>query len=114
MTLGGGKFAHTIDTPESEWLVTNGLGSSASGTAAQTNTRRNHGLLVASLRPPLERELMPAKVNATVRYGGAERALGCNEFADGKLVPRGYKQLSALSDVLGTPTWTYAFADALP
>src|SRR5688572_2681147 len=36
-----------------EWLVTNGLGSFACGTLAGLNTRRYHGLLVASLRPPL-------------------------------------------------------------
>ncbi len=32
-----------------EWLVTNGLGGFASGTAAGTSTRRYHGLLMASL-----------------------------------------------------------------
>ncbi len=31
-----------------EWLVTNGIGGYASGTAAGLNTRRYHGVLVAA------------------------------------------------------------------
>jgi predicted glycogen debranching enzyme len=38
-----------------EWLLTNGLGGFALGSVAGINTRRYHALLVASLRPPLER-----------------------------------------------------------
>ena len=34
-----------------EWLVTNGIGSYASGTVAGVRTRRYHGLLVAALAP---------------------------------------------------------------
>lgn len=38
-----------------EWIVTNGLGSYASLTYKNTNTRKFHGLLVASLNPPTQR-----------------------------------------------------------
>jgi len=38
-----------------EWIVTNGLGSYASLTHSNDNTRKFHGLLVASLNPPAER-----------------------------------------------------------
>ncbi len=38
-----------------EWIVTNGLGSYASLTYQNTNTRKFHGLLVTSLNPPVER-----------------------------------------------------------
>src|SRR5712691_6569128 len=41
-----------------EWLVTNGLGGYASGTVAGVNTRRYHGLLVATLAPPAERTVL--------------------------------------------------------
>jgi glycogen debranching enzyme len=47
-----GSFAATAAR---EWLVTNGLGGYASGTVSGANTRRYHGLLVASLHPPLAR-----------------------------------------------------------
>ena len=111
--LGRGDFSQAGNALETEWLVTNGIGGFASGTVAQANTRRYHGLLVASLAPPLGRVLMLSKVDATVRYGGAAWSLGCNEFADGTIAPRGYEHLAAFSIEFGTPTWTYAFADAL-
>ena len=38
-----------------EWIVTNGLGSYSSLTHSNDNTRKFHGLLVASLNPPTER-----------------------------------------------------------
>jgi hypothetical protein len=38
-----------------EWLVTNGIGGYASLTYKNTNTRKFHGLLVASLDPPVNR-----------------------------------------------------------
>ena len=41
-----------------EWLVTNGLGGYASGTVAGVNTRRYHGLLVASMNPPVQRMVL--------------------------------------------------------
>ncbi|HEY4845580.1 MAG TPA: glycogen debranching enzyme N-terminal domain-containing protein, partial [Candidatus Dormibacteraeota bacterium] len=45
-----------------EWLVTNGLGGYASGTVAGPNTRRYHGLLMAALRPPVQRVLLLAEL----------------------------------------------------
>jgi predicted glycogen debranching enzyme len=38
-----------------EWLVTNGLGGYASLTSSHENTRKFHGLLIASLHPPIDR-----------------------------------------------------------
>lgn len=38
-----------------EWLLTNGTGAYAMGTASGVNTRRYHGLLVATTRPPVGR-----------------------------------------------------------
>ena len=55
-------FASAANAFEREWLVTNALGGFASGTLAQANTRRYHGLLVASLQPPVQRVLMVAKL----------------------------------------------------
>lgn len=49
-----------------EWLVTNGLGSFASSTESGANTRRYHGLLIASFNPPVERRLMVSKVDDTL------------------------------------------------
>ncbi|MGH8231025.1 MAG: glycogen debranching enzyme N-terminal domain-containing protein, partial [Steroidobacteraceae bacterium] len=113
LRLGRAQFTELGRALESEWLVTNGIGGFACGTVAQANTRRYHGLLVASLRPPLERVLMVAKVDARLRYGGSDWDLGCNEFADGTVSPRGFELLSAFGIELGTPTWTFQCGDAL-
>jgi len=45
-----------------EWIVTNGLGSYASLTHSNANTRKFHGLLVASLDPPTNRWIFAANV----------------------------------------------------
>jgi predicted glycogen debranching enzyme len=98
---------------EREWLVTNGLGGFACGTISQANTRRYHGLLIASLRPPVERILMMAKVDITARYRDETFELATNEYADGTLTPRGFEQLGAFHLELGLPVWTYLLGDAV-
>ena len=79
-------FACLANAFDREWLVTNGLGGFASGTVALANTRRYHGLLVASLSPPVQRVLMLAKLDVTVRYRGITFELGCNEFEGDSLI----------------------------
>jgi predicted glycogen debranching enzyme len=107
------SFTRLPEALEREWLVTNGLGGFASGTVAQANTRRYHGLLIAALRPPVERTLLVAKVDVTVRYRGELFGLGCNEFADGTVAPRGFEELSDFDLEDGLPVWRYALADAI-
>jgi predicted glycogen debranching enzyme len=111
--LSRSAFAPTPNALEREWLVTNGLGGFACGSVAQANTRRYHGVLVASLRPPVQRVLMVARLEPTVSYRGAQFNLGCNEFADGTLAPRGCERLNAFALENGLPVWTYALGDAL-
>ncbi len=65
-----------------EWLVTNGLGSYASSTAAGCNTRRYHGLLVASFNPPTDRKVLVSKLDETVIVNDKRFQLGCNQYTD--------------------------------
>jgi predicted glycogen debranching enzyme len=96
-----------------EWLVTNGAGGFACGTAALANTRRYHGFLVASLRPPVERTLLVAKVELSAQYLGFTTDLSANEFADGTISGQGFVHLESFAVEDGIPTWRYAVADAL-
>jgi predicted glycogen debranching enzyme len=96
-----------------EWLVTNGLGGFACGTIAGVNTRRYHGLLVAALRPPLERTLMVAKVDVTALYRGRRYELATNEYADGTIAPRGYVLLDSFRLDGTIPVWTWQIGDAV-
>jgi len=113
MTFARRDIADTVHAFAREWLVTNALGGFACGTLAQANTRRYHGLLVASLRPPVQRVVMVAKLEALARYRGQNYELSCNEFADGTIAPRGFELLQSYVDDAGAPLWTYACADAL-
>lgn len=105
-------FASAANAFEREWLVTNALGGFASGTLAQANTRRYHGLLVASLQPPVQRVVMVAKLEVLARYRSRSYEIGSNEFAGGTISPRGFELLSAFEDHDGLPVWTYACGDA--
>ena len=96
-----------------EWLVTNGIGGFAAGTVSQANTRRYHGLLVASLKPPVDRVVMVAKADVTLSYRGRQFQLGCNEFADGTLAPEGFLHISRFRLDNHIPTWTYLCSDAV-
>ncbi len=96
-----------------EWLVTNGLGGYACGTVAGANTRRYHGFLIASLKPPVARTLLVARLEVSVDYLGCTVPLFANEFADGTVEPRGYRRLESFTVEHGIPTWRFAVADAL-
>jgi len=77
--------------------VTNGIGGFASGTISQANTRRYHGLLIASLKPPVDRVVMVAKADVTIGYRGQQFQLGCTNLADGTIAPQGFSALERLS-----------------
>jgi predicted glycogen debranching enzyme len=96
-----------------EWLVTNGRGSFASGTVAGTLTRRYHGLLIAALRPPVQRTLLATKIDGTARYAGAEYALAANRWNGGYVAPQGWLLLERFYLDGGVPVWHFALGDAL-
>ncbi|MES2567126.1 MAG: amylo-alpha-1,6-glucosidase [Bacteroidota bacterium] len=72
-----------------EWIITNGIGGYASSTIIGTNTRRYHGLLIASLNPPTERKLMVSKVEETILHNHIETKLSTNQYVDA-VYPEGY------------------------
>jgi len=54
-----------------EWITTNGLGSYASQTQSNVNTRKFHGLLVASITPPTKRRVFVSNINERIKIGDA-------------------------------------------
>ena len=103
-------FAQAVNR---EWLVTNGIGGFASSTLCDTSTRRYHGLLTAAFSPPVERTLLVAALDMTVRYGTELYTLFTHEYTDGTVDPHGYLQLESFHLDHGLPVWHYAIADAL-
>src|SRR5262245_38602044 len=71
-----------------EWLLTNRLGGYASLSLSGASTRRYHGLLMASVAPPVARRLLLARLED--RLGDV--ALSTNEFP-GRVWPEGYLKL---------------------
>ncbi|KPJ61872.1 hypothetical protein AMK68_05600, partial [candidate division KD3-62 bacterium DG_56] len=87
-----------------EWLVGNAIGGYASSTVTGANTRRYHGLLIASVAP-LTRLLVVSKVEEEIAIGGARTALSSNEYPD-VVHPTGYRHLSEFR-LDPFPIWRY-------
>lgn len=90
-----------------EWLVTNGIGGYASSTITWANTRRYHGLLIASLTPPFGRHMLFSKVDEELDINGQTYLLGCNEYHDGTIYPQGHKLIDNFRLELGIPVSEY-------
>lgn len=93
-----------------EWLLTNGLGSFASGTVSDARTRTYHGWLIAALDPPDRRTLLLSHLEASLEIGGRVFPLGTNIWSAGKIEPMGYRWLRSFS-IDPSPTWTWAGED---
>jgi len=96
-----------------EWLLTNGLGGFAMGTALGANTRRYHGLLVAAMRPPRGRVLVLHSLLEQILVHGEAIDLAAHPFGDeAALHPDGWRRLVAF-DVAppASAAWTWRVGD---
>lgn len=89
-----------------EWLVTNGLGTYAGSALSAANTRRYHGLLLASLQPPVKRTLLFSRLDETLSVNGRTHQLATNYWQSGAVHPQGFAYLESFSD-LPVPTWVF-------
>lgn len=91
-----------------EWIITNGIGGFCSSTVLGANTRRYHGLLVASLIPPAQRHLLLSKVDESINLNGKNYNLFTNVCEN--YISDGYKNLDSFEkDIL--PQFTYKIED---
>ncbi len=111
ITYSKNAFSNFSEIITKEWIITNGLGSYASSTAAGINTRKYHGLLVAALNPPGNRIVCLSKLDEDVIVSKQTFRLGSNEF-QGTIFPDGYKLIKQFS-VAPFPTFIYEVGDAL-
>jgi predicted glycogen debranching enzyme len=84
------------DVSSLEWIVTNGIGGYASSTVCGANTRRYHGLLVASFHPPSDRRVVLSKLEEEIVGDGETLLLGSNAYP-GVIHPQGYQWLKSFS-----------------
>jgi predicted glycogen debranching enzyme len=101
------KISQNIeDLLKQEFLITNGIGGYASSSIAFANTRKYHGLLVASYNPPTERKVVVHKVEERIKVGGEFNDLTTNKFGGGGIHPHGYQYLKNFSRQ-PIATWSY-------
>ncbi len=93
-----------------EWIVTNSLGGYASSTVLGINTRKYHGVLVASFNPPVDRRVVLSKLDEQLLVGDEIYHLGANEFSHG-IHPKGYEYLESFSR-FPFPTFIYSMRKA--
>ena len=83
------------ETSSKEWLLTNGIGGYASTTINGGNTRRYHGLLVASKNPPTQRQVLVSGIEESI----SERRDTCIEIStnqySGVIHPKGFQYLTS-------------------
>lgn len=72
-----------------EWLITNGIGGYAAGTAIGINTRKYHGLLVAPLTPPARRHVILSKLDESLEINNNKYDLYSNMCPN--YISTGYK-----------------------
>ncbi|HEY9798521.1 MAG TPA: amylo-alpha-1,6-glucosidase [Leptolyngbyaceae cyanobacterium] len=95
---------NNLDTRE--WLLTNGLGSFASGTVCDARTRTYHGWLIAALEPPGRRTLLLSHLDASLEVAGDVWALSTNFWRSGQIDPLGYRLLRSFA-IEPVPTWIW-------
>ena len=89
-----------------EWLLTNGLGSFASGIVSDAHTRIYHGWLIAAVKPPQERTLLLSHLDASLEVDDRVFPLKTNFWGDGTISPLGYQLLHSF-DLKKVPTWIW-------
>jgi len=109
INLSEDQLSRFEDAIQKEWLVTNGLGGYASGTALGINTRKYHGLLVAAFHPPGDRRVCLEKIDEEVCIRNSVYPLGANESQNG-VFPQGYRFLKQFT-VSPFPRYVFSVQD---
>jgi len=91
LTFQNPSFEATISK---EWLYTNGIGGYASSTIIGANSRRYHGLLVASLNPPTQRQVLVSKIEESISIQRATNIEFSTNQYPGVVHPQGYQYLT--------------------
>ncbi len=108
MRFGKSEWSCFDRAIEREWLLTNGIGGFSSSTIIGANSRRYHGLLIASLDPPVARHLVLSQLHETILLDGKEYDL--HSFSTGDYIKMGcFSQQSFELDPL--PLFSYCFGD---
>ncbi|EOD00791.1 amylo-alpha-1,6-glucosidase [Caldisalinibacter kiritimatiensis] len=93
---------------EKEYLITNGIGGFCSSTVIGANIRKYHGLLNASLVPPVKRYLLLSKIDEIIEVGNQKYNLQTNDFIGKR--DNGHLYLRKFTNTL-LPKFSYGIDD---
>ena len=79
LKIGKGQMKTFQSAIEREWVITNGIGGYAGSSIIGAHTRKHHGMLIASLHPPVERYLILSKLNEFFQIGTKQISLKTNQ-----------------------------------
>lgn len=96
---------NAADLCHKEWLITNGLGGYASSSLSFMNTRRYHGLLVASMEPPVDRIVLLSALDEEIQTNSVTYELACHRYP-GVVHPQGFRYIAEFSQG-PIPAWKY-------
>ena len=91
-----------------DWIITNGIGGFCSQSEIGCNTRRYHGLLVATLNAPGKRHLILSKLDESLEINGVKHNIYTN-MAGGDIT-EGYRYLVEFKKEY-IPIYTYKVED---
>src|SRR5689334_14637236 len=91
---------HTSGCPDREWLVTDGLGGSATGTVTGLRTRRGHALLTVAGRHTatgVPHTALAALDLTLTLPSGSRVPLYTHEWSSGVIDPEGHRHLETFA-----------------
>lgn len=97
-----------VQAERREWWLADGLGGYAAGTIAGSLTRRYHGLLIAPVQTALDRHLLLARAEATLRFSGQDYPLFTNRWGSGAIEPQGYAYIESFRLDGRLPVWVFS------
>lgn len=108
LKIGKGQMKTFQSAIEREWVITNGIGGYAGSSIIGAHTRKHHGMLIASLHPPVERYLILSKLNEFFQIGTKQISLKTNQRPGGQNEEGQVYLQRFLYD--GLPSFVYSFS----
>lgn len=104
--FGRESFLQYDEAVRREWVITNGNGSYAGSSIIGANTRKHHGIFIASLHAPTDRKVLVNRVLETVIRGEKKAALYSGR-KKGNIEETGYLHQTAFALKGSVPEFTY-------
>ena len=113
IVFGPGSCGALDEASKREWLVADGLGGYAMGTAGTLRTRCYHGLLVVAVHGPADRMMGLVALDPVLIVGDARIRLATHEWAGGAVDPKGHELLATFELDRGIPRWRWQVGDVV-